>query len=304
MGCCSQRTIEGSKIVNNGFPVCILTIPLSDERGDIGEIGALAPLNDKKLVLGGKDKLYLFDGESKQISTISDKHKGRVNCLIKLSNGQIASGGQDNTIKIWDIDKKELLYTLEGHTSIIWEIRELEKNKLISASDDNKSKIWDLNTKKSVDLCKSNRHISGIAVLKNNKVVLASGKNIFLYDLETKQQESFLDISIWSLKELSNGDVAAGLGNGLFYTIEVTDELLIKTKFPRGHNKTINYIIELDNHKIVTSSDENDLVVWDPSDPESMYYLKGHTDVVTCLCFISGTRFASTSRDKTLKIWE
>jgi WD40 repeat protein len=70
--------------------------------------------------------------------------------LIKLSNGQIASGGQDNTIKIWDIDKKELLYTLEGHTSIIWEIRELEKNKLISASDDNKSKIWDLNTKKSI----------------------------------------------------------------------------------------------------------------------------------------------------------
>ena len=304
MGCCNQRTIEGNKIVNNGYPVCILTIPLTDEKGDIGEIGALAPLNDKQLVLGGKDKLFLFDGESKQISTISDKHKGRVNCLIKLSNGQIASGGQDNTIKIWDIGKKELLYSLEGHTSIIWEIRELEKNKLISASDDNKSKIWDLNTKKSVYLCKSNRHISGIALLKNNKVVLASGRNIFLYNLETKQQESFLDISVWSLRELSNGDVAAGLGNGLLYTIEVTDELLIKTKFPKGHNKTINYIIELDNHKIVTSSDENDLLVWDPNDPESMYFLKGHTDVVTCLCFISGTRFASVSRDKTLKIWE
>ena len=94
------------------------------------------------------------------------------------------------------------------------------------------------------------------------------------------------------------------MGNGLLYIINVTDEILIKTKFPRGHNKTINFIIELDNHKIVTSSDENDLILWDPQDPESIYFLKGHTDIVTSLCFISGTRFASASRDKTLKIWE
>ena len=304
MGCCNQRTIEGNKIVNSGFPVCILTIPLKDEKGEIGEIQAITAFNENKLVLGGKDKLLLLDGESQEIKTISDKHKGRINCLIKLSNGNVASGGQDTTIKIWNIEKNELISTLEGHKSIIWEIKELENNKLISASDDNKAKIWDLKTQKDEDLFKGSRHVSSIAVLKNNKVILACGRNIFLYDLKTKQQESFLDITVWSLKELSNGDVAAGLGNGLLYIIEVTDELLIKTKFPRGHNKTINSIIELDNHKIVTSSDEKDLILWDPSDPESMYLIKGHTDIVTSLCFISGTRFASTSRDKTLKVWE
>ena len=298
MGCCNQRTIDDIKKINSGFPVCILTIPLQKE------VGSLAPLNDKKLVLGAKDELLLFESESKEIITVSKDVKGRINCLIKLSNGNIASGGQDNTIKIWDIDKKQVIATLTGHTSIIWEIRELDNNKIISASDDNHSRIWDLKTKKDEIFCKSNRHISSIAVLKNNKVILASGKNIFLYDLKTKQQESFLDINVWYLKELSNGDVACGLGNGLLYIIEVTDELLIKTKFPKGHNKTISCIIELENHKIVTSSDENDLILWDPEEPDSMYFIKGHTDIVTGLCFISGTRFATTSRDKTLKIWE
>ena len=298
MGCGNERTIEGKKTLNNGYPVCRLTVPLTTE------VFSIAALNNDKLVLGAKNELQLFEGENKSITTISSEHKGRINSLIKLSNGNVASGGQDNTIKIWDIGKKEVICTLTGHTSIIWEIRELEGNKIISASDDNKSKIWDLKTKKNEDLCKSNRHISGIAVLKNNKVVIASGKNIFLYDIKTKQQESFLDINVWSLKELSNGDVACGLGNGLLYIIQVTDELLIKTKFPQGHKKTINYIIELENHKIVTSSDENDLILWDPNDPESMYLLKGHTDIVNSLCFISGTRFASSSKDKTLKIWE
>ena len=298
MGCSTQRTVEEQKIKNNGYPVCRLTIPLTSE------VGALAPFNNDKLVLGAKNELQLFESESNSIITISKEHKGRINCLIRLSDGRIASGGQDNTIKIWDIDKKQSIYTFKEHTSIIWEIRELEGNRIISGSDDNKSKIFDLKTQKCEDFCKCSRHISGIAVLKNNKVIIASGQNIFLYDLKTKEQESFLDIKVWSLKELSNGDVAAGLGNGLLYIISVTDELIIKTKFPRGHNKTINNIIELDNHKIVTSSDENNLILWDPSEPESMYIIKGHTDIVTSICFISGTKFASTSRDKTLKIWE
>jgi len=305
MGCSSERTVEGSKNSNNAYPVCRLTIPLSME------VGSLAKFDNNKLILGAKEELQLFEGDNKSITTISKEHTGRINCLIQLSNGKIASGSQDNTIKIWDIEKKEAIYTLKGHTSIIWDIRELEGNKLISASDDNTSKVWQFNEKTksydSFDLCNSHRHISSIAVLKNNKVILATGKILYLYDLKTKKQESFLDIpkgGVWAIRELSNGDVAVGLGNGLLYILKITDELIVKTKFVQGHKKTINCIIELENHKLVTSSDENDLILWDPNDPESMFLLKGHTDVVTCLCFISGTKFASSSRDKTLKIWE
>ena len=299
MGCSGERTVEGDKKENKGYPVCRLTVPFTLE------IDSLTALNDKTLILGAKGELQLFEEENKTISTISKEHKGRINCLIKLSNGKVASGGQDNTIKIWDIEKKELICTLKGHTSIIWDIRELDGDKLISASDDNKSKVWDLKGKKELfNLCTCHRHISGIAVLKNNKVVLASGRNLLLYNLDTKSQESFLDLKVWALKELSNGDIACGLGNGLLYIVQVTDELLIKTKFPQGHKATINCIIELDNHKIITSSDENDLIMWDPNDSESMYFIKGHTDIVTSICKISGTKFASVSGDKTLKIWE
>jgi len=305
MGCSSGRTVEQDKVSNNGYPTCRLSIPLQME------VGALSAFNNDKIILGAKEELQCFDSLSKSITPISNEHKGRINCIIKLSKGNIATGSQDNTIKIWDIEKKEVLYTLNGHTSIIWDIRELEGNKLISASDDNVSKVWEFNDKKKVyesyDLCTSHRHISSVAVLKNNKVILATGKNLFLYDLKTKKQESFLDIpkgGVWVVRELSNGDVAVGLGNGMLYILKITDELIIKTKFAQGHKKTINNIIELDNHKIVTSSDEKDLILWDPNEPESMYLLKGHEDIITCLCFISGTKFASASRDKTLKIWE
>ena len=301
MGCGNERTVENKNTLNNGYPMCKLTIPLTME------VDALIAINDEQILLGGMKELQLFDYKSKSITQISKDHNGRINCLIKLSDGKIASGSQDSTIKIWDIEKKQVIFTLKGHTSIIWDIRELEGNKLISASDDHKSIVWDLNTKKQLyTLFSGHRQISSIAVLKNNKVIIASGKILMLFNLKTKEQETCLEIKkgVWTIRELSNGDVAAGTGNGALYIIQVTDELIIKTMFLEGHKRTINSIIELDNHKIVTSSDENDLILWDPNDPESMYLIKGHTNFVSCLCFISGKRFASGSRDNTLKIWE
>lgn len=298
MGCGNERTKEFSKEGNKGYPVCILSIPITDE------IDSILAYDSKTIILGAKDELKILDLNTKEISTISKDIRGRINCLIKLPDGKVISGGQDSNIKMWDINKKECISTFTGHTSIIWDIKLLNDNKIISASDDNTSKIWNLKDKTSVYLYKSKRHISNIAVLKNNKVLLAVGKNILLFNLDTKDQESCLDINVWSLKVLKNGEIAAGLGNGLLYILEITDEIKIKTEFARGHKSTINTIIELNNGKLVTSSDENNLILWDSNDPESIYLIQGHTDNVTCLCFIEGNKFATVSRDNTLKIWE
>ncbi len=135
-------------------------------------------------------------------------------------------------------------------------------------------------------------------------MLLAAGKNVLLFNLETKDQEGVLVLSVWSLKELKNGDVAAGLGNGLLYILEITNEIKIKTEFSRGHKTTINSIIELSNGKLITCSDENNLISWDRQDPDAIYLIKGHTDIITSMCLIEGNKFATFSRDNTLKIWE
>ena len=297
MGCSSEKTKEGPVSENKGYPVCRLSIPITCQ------IDSMLSYDSKHLILGGINELHMFDFNTNEISLISKGHKGRINCLIKLPDGKVASGGQDSKIKIWDIDKKECVETLEGHSSIIWDIKYIN-DKIISASDDNSSKIFDLKDKSNKYLFYTRRHISCVAILPNNKVLLAIARNILLFDLETKQQESFLEIKAWTLKTLKNGDVASGLGNGLLYILKVTDEISIKTEFARGHNSTINTIIELSNEKLVTCSDENDLILWDRTDPESIYFIKGHNNTIRCLCYIEGNKFASIDKDNILKIWE
>ena len=59
MGCSSERTIEGNKPLNKGYPECRLTIPLTKD------IDSMTAINDNKLVLGAKNELQLFESERK-----------------------------------------------------------------------------------------------------------------------------------------------------------------------------------------------------------------------------------------------
>ena len=266
MGCTSEKTNEVIADNINKYPVCRLSVSVT------GEFNAILAYDSKHIILGGNGEIKICDLNTNEVSLLSNDIKGRINCLIKLPNGNIISGGQDSKLKVWDIYKKECLYVLEGHKSIIWDIKYLKDNKLISASDDNTCKIWNLKDKSSRFLYSARRHISCIAILKNNKVLLAAAKNLLLFDLETKDQISCLDLTVWSLKVL--------------------------------HKTNINFIIELKNGDIVTCSDENNLILWDRKEPESIYFIKGHTDIVTSMCYLEGNKFATFSKDNTLKIWE
>lgn len=300
MGCGNGKTIEAKK-VNMGYPQCLLAFPLSSE------IYSLVSLDENRLVLGGKNELQLFDYSNKSISIVSKDFKDRLNYLLKLSDGKIASAGQDRSIKIWDISQNKLLYSLSGHTSMIWCLFELKGNKLISGADDKTARIFDLNKQKEDSVFfKGNKSVTSILQLKSGKILIACGENMNLIELKTKNQIGFLNLesSVWSMIELENGEVVVGMGNGNLVILDIEPELIISKKFEKGHKKPITFIVELQDHKIVTASDENDLIEWDPNDLNSMYLVKGHNSTVTGLTFISGRRFASVSKDKELRIWE
>ena len=298
MGCSNEITVNKPPDSNKGYPLCRLTIPLKVE------VNSILAINPQLLILGGKNELSLFNLTTNDISLISNDYDGRIYCLIKIPKGQVISGGHDKIIRIWDIENKKCLNKLEGHTSTIWDIKYIGNDKLISASDDNTSLIWDLKNNTHEVLFKGKKNISSIVLLDNNRVLLAAGKNIILFDINTKEQLSVLDVSIWSLKLLKNGNIAAGLGKGVLNILEITDEILVKSEFKKGHSKVVNLIIQLENNKLVTYSDEKDLILWDINEPESIYKIKGHTKPVKGLCLIEGNKFATVSSDNTLKIWE
>ena len=300
MGCFQGRTIEEDRSKeNNGFPTCRKSINLEKL------VDSLADYDSEKIFLGAKDELQLLDLKTDTITCFSNEHKGRINVLIRLKDGKIASGGQDKLIKVWDINSKESLMTLEGHTSMIWALNEVAGNKLISGGSDKRALIWDMNEKKLDFELYKDKEITVVLQLKTGKVLICSENNLCLFDLDSKQKLASIEVKtgIWAIRELKDGTVAIGQGNGDISILEVDNDIKIKFVL-KGHKKAINSIIQLDNYKVVTSGDENNMILWDLKDPEAKFFIEGHTNKVSGLAHIGGNKFVSVSQDKTLKVWE
>ena len=73
-------------------------------------------------------------------------HKGWISCLCPISNGILASGSGDRTIKIWNIEDRSIMSTLSGHTKGVSALCSVNNEELVSGSWGNFLIIWSKST--------------------------------------------------------------------------------------------------------------------------------------------------------------
>lgn len=79
------------------------------------------------------------DYQQKTLSTFT-AHSGIIRTIKLINADTIATGGEDNKIKLWSFDG-QLLTELE-HQNFVQSIEQLDTNKIISASYDGTIKTW------------------------------------------------------------------------------------------------------------------------------------------------------------------
>jgi WD40 repeat protein len=101
---------------------------------------------------------YLCYKVKSECVEILNGNSGPANCEIQLTDGNIASGSRDNTIKIWNLENGtfemrnpttgECVKTLSGHTDTRCLVVQLTDSHLASGLGDITAKIWDLESGK------------------------------------------------------------------------------------------------------------------------------------------------------------
>ena len=176
----------------------------------------------------------------------------------------LVSCSRDNSIKMWDIETRECIRTLEGHSDEIKCIDVLENGFLISSSYDKSLKIWN----PSDGACLKTIDVSGsiycMQVLSGDRVACGSGA----------------EITIWNLN----------------------DGTCIQTL--KGHTQYIQCLMVLPDETIVSGSKDNTIKFWNLSENTCINTLNGHTDWVFCLLLLKDGHLASGSEDTTIKIWK
>ena len=87
---------------------------------------------------------------------------------LKLINANIlASGSEDNTIKLWNIQNGSVIRTLKGHNEwVYWSLDLLNNPKtLVSGSLDQTIKLWDWTTGECLNTIKTGSSIWSLAII-------------------------------------------------------------------------------------------------------------------------------------------
>ena len=62
--------------------------------------------------------------------------------LIVINNSLIASGSEDKSVKVWDLNSGVCVKTFTGHKSFVYAIIRLNDSQIASGSKDKSIKVW------------------------------------------------------------------------------------------------------------------------------------------------------------------
>ena len=69
-------------------------------------------------------------------------HTGTVFALAGLPGGLLASGSDDMTVRLWEVESGRLMRTLAGHTGTVFALASLPGGLLASGSGDETVAVW------------------------------------------------------------------------------------------------------------------------------------------------------------------
>ncbi|MDY6900631.1 MAG: WD40 repeat domain-containing protein, partial [Cyanobacteriota bacterium] len=263
-------------------------------------------------------KTKLFSSLLENVNSIREynilsSHDSQVNSVSFSDNGKLlASGSQDNTIKIWQRDGK-LLQTLterkDGFFSVIFS----PNNKfLIAGSFDNTVSLWRYNSatglfsKNPVVTISEPEELWAIGFNPNNNIIATATENgkVKFWNLSGKliKTISAHNQKIWGLNFSQDGKyfATASADN----TINIWDREGRFLKTLRGHeDEVLSVNFSPDNKFIVSGSKDKTVKLWDLTG-KFLHTFEGHTNDVLDVRFSpDGKLIASASADNTVRIW-
>ncbi|XP_063992024.1 phospholipase A-2-activating protein [Diachasmimorpha longicaudata] len=145
-------------------------------------------------------------------------HSLSVWCVADLKSGLIITGSADKLVIVWSREGT-ILQKLEGHTDCVRDIAVIKDDEFLTCSNDTTVKHWSVLAGECLGTYSGHENfIYSIFTLPNAATVVTCGedKTVKLWkNGENCQTIAIPATSIWCVRILSNGDIAAGSSDGI-----------------------------------------------------------------------------------------
>ncbi len=239
-------------------------------------------------------------------------HQGSVNCVaFDPQGGTLASGSDDNTVKLWNMQSGKLLHTLEGHQDMVFGVAfNPQGGMLASGSGDKTVKLWEARSGKLLRTLEGHQEMVWSVTFDLQGGMLASGSGdntVKLWDvrsgklLRTLEEHHRIVLSVTF--DLQGGMLASGSADNTVKLWEARSGKLLRTL--EGHQSAV-YSVAFDpqGKTLASGSDDNTVKLWEAQSGKLLRTLEAHTSPIETLGFLcAGRLLASKGQDNVVRIW-
>ncbi|ESP02890.1 hypothetical protein LOTGIDRAFT_156843 [Lottia gigantea] len=240
-------------------------------------------------------KVILYDSKTgDQIAIFEHPSKSAVRvCRFSPNFTLIASGGDDNALCLWDIEKKKLVRTLQGHDESVMALAFTpDNNYIVSGSCNGDLRTWDASFGHGRCLSfELDGHDLGVTCCEFSPSFGTAGTP---------------SVSAASFLLASGGkDDCIKIWHFMAEVGSPTVLLKLRDTLP-GHNDSIlSCCFSPDGSLLASGSIDKTIRLWDPLKGEGLFTIEGHSRYVTSCAFSrDGLMLASGSNDKTVMVWK
>jgi serine/threonine protein kinase len=304
----SAATTPAPTITDNSPRVAIKPRPQRSRR--LFWSSAIALL----LLLAVSAAAWLFWPRVRLLRTLQG-HSDSVDSVAFSTDGRtLASGSNDNTIKLWNVNSGQLLRTLTGHSDSVDSVAFSPDGRTLASGgygNDHTIKLWDAASGQLLRtlLLQEGASVFSVAFSPDGRT-LASGNEgdpIRLWDAASGQLLRTIEGPMGSASSIAfspdGRTLASGGGNRTIKLWDAASGQLLRTL--QGHSDSVDSVaFSPDGRTLASGSIDHTIKLWDAASGQLLRTLQS-TGYVRSVAFSpDGRSLASGGADNTIKLWD
>jgi WD40 repeat protein/serine/threonine protein kinase/Tfp pilus assembly protein PilF len=259
---------------------------------------------------------YLWHMSDKSLMTLRGHSEGVISVATNPDGKLIASGGWDNTIKVWDAATGTELMTFQGHEGPVCSVAFSPDSKhVISGSHDKTAKVWDTGSaRETMTLSGHGSSVSSAVYSPDGQRIISSSQDGTIKVWDSATGVELMTLSGYkegkgggadAVRYSPDGDRIVSAG-GSYGNIKVWDAATGTeiNAFEHGH-EVWTIALNPDGTRLVSGGEDGTIKVWDIANGKELMVLRGHREEVHSVAFSpDGKCIVSGSDDNTIRIWD
>jgi WD40 repeat protein len=224
---------------------------------------------------------------------------------------QIVSGGNDGTLRLWDLKTGRELRRFEGHSDVVRSMALLPGGRrIVSSSADRNVCVWDIETGDTLQkLVGHHGEVWDVAALPDGKRVVSASfdETLRVWNVDSGEQIKIIEVGepAVSVAALPDGrHVLCGDRVGSLQLWDLNESSLVR-RFV-GHTHEIRAIAVSPDGRLALSSGGKDgtMRLWDIESGEQLRSFEGHGEWATGVAFGQDGKLALTGGARAMFLWD